>query len=387
MSKTTHRFGWALASVIFITMLLRPPLAGIGPLLTQIQLQYNLNPAELGLLTSAPVFCFGVGAFAGPALVRWLGLTRSFTLILVSLTALIALRGAFGFGFLLVGTILLGLAIAVSNVLFPTLVQVEFPNHVARMTAVYTTALSAFSALASGISFPLSKLIGSWQGSLAVWAIPGVLGLVSWLVTARHITAVPEAAKPSSPVNVWKSPLAWALAGFFGLQSANFYMLLNWLPTILVAKGLNPTDAGSTLGVVSMIGIPVGMLITANLKRFKSLTAVVIGISAVTAVGIAGFAAPLWLMPAAVLLTGIGLASSFPLALALMAMKARHQDTTTSLSAMSQGIGYLVAAAGVFIGGLSFQLFHNWTVSLGIQVVMSLTQAFAGIYAAKHEAI
>ena len=386
--RAKARFFWALASVVFITMLLRPPLAAVGPLLSQIQAAYHLSQAQLGLLTSAPVLCFGVGAFAGPAMVRWLGLNRSFTVILAALTLLIATRVWLGYGFLIGATILLGLAIAVSNVLFPTLIRAEFPNQVARMTAVYTTLLSVFSAVASGVSYPLAQAMGSWQGSLAIWAIPGAFGLVSWLVASRHTH--PEDGAPSTSgerPNMWVHPLTWSIAAFFGLQSANFYVLLNWLPTILVSKGFSPTDAGSTLGILSIIGVPVGMTITANLRRFKSLTLLVLIISAVTAAGVALFLAPNSLTWLAVVLTGFGLASSFPLSLALIAMKARGQSTTTSLSAISQGVGYLIAAASVFLAGLSFDVFHSWTPILVAQAVMSLAQAVAGVYAARHEAV
>lgn len=378
----------ALASVVFISMLLRPPLAAIGPLLLEIKQTYGLTQTQLGLLTSAPVLCFGLGAFAGPAMVRWLGLNRSFTVILTAMTLLIACRVWLGYTFLLIATILLGLAIAVSNVLFPTLIRAEFPKRIAAMTAFYTTLLSVFSALASAVAYPLSVEMHSWQSSLAVWAIPGLLGLATWLVASRHesIEAEPVAVG-FEQAKLWTNPLTWAIAVFFGFQSANFYVLLNWLPTMLVSKGFTPTDAGSLLGILSMIGIPVGMTITANLQRFRSLTAVLIAISSITAAGVAFFLLDSTFVWFGVVLTGVGLASSFPVSLALIAMKAKSQEATTGLSAVSQGVGYLVAAASVYLAGFAFDLTHSWAPVLVGQVVLSLAQAAAGVYAAKHPGI
>lgn len=379
---------WALATVFFLSLLLRPPLAMIGPLLPGITADMNLSAAQVGLLTSVPVLCFGVGAFAGPRIQQHFGLGKAFSGILVLLAVTIATRVWFGYEYLVVATVLMGLGIALSNVLFPALIRAEFPNSIVRMTAVYTTMLSGFSAIASGIAYPLAAAVGGWKWALTILAVPTVLGLISWLITARHVHADPTAAfEPDTANSLWRNPLAWAISGFFGLQSSNFYLLLNWLPSILIHEGMAPEAAGGVLGLVSVIGIPVGMLITANLKRIKNLSLLVIAISAVTAAGLALYLlGPAFVILASVL-TGFGLSSSFPLSLALIGMKGSNQAITTSLSSLSQGMGYLFAAAVVFLAGLSFDLTQSWTPALLGSIFFALVQAGAGIYAVRHPAI
>lgn len=387
MAKLATRSVWAFATVFFLTLLLRPPLAVIGPLLGQIQQTMHLNTTEVGLLTSAPVLCFGVGAFAGPWLQRRFGLAQAFSGVLVLLAVTIATRFWFGFGYLLLATIVMGLGIAVSNVLFPALIRAEFPNSVPRVTAIYTTLLSAFAALSAGFAVPLSTLSGGWRIAVSSIAAAGVLGLVSWLVTVRMTHPHIESVHTSATVNMWRHPLVWAIAGFFGLQSANFYVLLNWLPTILIAEGMKPTEAGATLGFLSIVGIPVGLVMTANLKRIKNVTALVSAISAVTAAGLLMFlAGPALVIPASVLV-GVGTSSSFPLSLALIGMKGSSQANTTGLSSVSQGIGYLVAASAVFLAGISFDLTHTWVVAIVACATAAVAQAAMGIYAAKHPGI
>lgn len=375
--------------MLLISALLRPPLSGVGPLLGDIQQGLHLSATQLGLLTSLPVLCFGVGAFAGPWLVRRLGLVGAFTMLLVALTVLLATRVWFGFGYLLLASVLVGLAIAICNVIFPTLIRVEFPSQVSRMTAVYTTLLSIFASLASAVAVPLANALGGWQGSMAVWAVPGVFALAAWAVTARLDHPVSAAtAQISAPApSIWGTSLTWYLATFFGLQSANFYVLLSWLPTILMAQGMAAAQAGATLGYLSVIGIPVGLLLTANLRRFTSLTWLVVAISGFTSVGVLLVSAGGSLVMPGATLAGFGLASSFPLALALIAEKATSQLITTRLSAVAQGVGYLIAAAAVYLARATFDALGTWNVALYGIAVLACLQAFAGILAAKHDPI
>jgi len=379
---------WAIATVFFLTLLLRPPLAAIGPLLNTIESSQHWSTTQLGLLTSTPVLCFGLGAFLGPRMLTRYGLAKSFTAILAILTVTILLRVWFGFEFLLFGTIAMGLGIAVSNVLFPALIRAEFPNSVAKMTATYTTMLSGFSAVASGIAFPVSEALNSWQLALSLLAIPGLLGLVTWRITVKkdHPVAVVE-SQQATHVNMWKHPLTWAIAAFFGLQSSNFYVLLNWLPSLLVDNGMSEVNAGATLALMSMVGIPVGMLITANLKRIKNLSALVVAISLVTSAGLALYeTGPSLAIPASIL-TGVGLSSSFPLSLALIGMKGSNQSITTSMSAISQGMGYLFAAAAVFVAGLSHDLTGSWLPTIVGAIACAMIQAFAGRFAVNHAVV
>ena len=374
---------WALASVVLITMLLRPPVAAIGPILTNLESSLGINQSQAGLLASLPVLCFGFGAFAGPWLVKRFGLTNSFTLILVVILTTLVLRVWFGFVPLLLLTLVLALAIAVSNVLFPTLIRAEFPTRIAGMTALYTALLALFASVAASASVPLLKATGDWRLALIVWAIPALLALVVWYLNTKtnKLTSEPEVAVTTSDRHVWVHPITWSLVGFFGFQSLNFYAVLNWLPAILQSKGFDQTSAGALLGLTTIVGIPTGLVVTANLKRFKSLSALVFSVSLITALGLGLLAFSGAVAIAGCVLAGIGLASSFPISLALVAMKANTKDQTTLLSAVVQGFGYLVAALGTYCIGITFELTGGWLLGVVTLTVIAVAQAFIGLFA------
>ena len=92
-------------ALFFISLILRPPVASIGPLLHEIVVDLGLTAAETSLLAAAPVFCFGIGAFASPALVRRFGVNRSMFFVLLVLLASVSLRLFFGYSGLLMGPI------------------------------------------------------------------------------------------------------------------------------------------------------------------------------------------------------------------------------------------------------------------------------------------
>jgi len=382
-SHNRARHFWAFLSVIFITVMLRPAVSGVGPILGDISHSLKISATQTSLLASLPVLCFGLGAFASPWLSKRFGLTRSFTLVLVLLTLGIALRPWFGFNFLLLASVLVTLGIAVSNVLFPSMIRAEFPNNIARMTALYTTLLAVFASVAATVAVPLEQALGGWQGSIFFWAIPGVFAIVAWLMTAREVAqaqpAVVEVA--TGDRHVWVHPITWSLVGFFGLQSMNFYCVLNWLPAVLQERGFSQAEAGGLLGLVTVVGVPFGMLITANLKRFKNISVLALVISLVTAFGLALLLGPgPWAVTGGIV-AGLGLACSFPLALALIALKAHNEQQTTLLSTIAQGVGYLIAAVGTFAMGLSFSVTGSWQVGISFLSVSAVVQALIGLYA------
>ncbi|MFN4847428.1 MAG: hypothetical protein ACK5GF_01305 [Rhodoluna sp.] len=83
---------FALLALIFTSLVLRPPVAAIGPLIPEFISVEKLSLLEVGLLSSISVVCFGLGAFTGPWLVKRFGLNRAMLFVLLALTAAMALR-------------------------------------------------------------------------------------------------------------------------------------------------------------------------------------------------------------------------------------------------------------------------------------------------------
>jgi CP family cyanate transporter-like MFS transporter len=376
-------------ALFFISLVLRPPVASMGPLLQEIVESLGLSAAGTSLLASVPVLCFGLGAFTSPALVRRFGVNRSMMIVLLLLLAAVTFRLFFGYPGLLLGTIGAGLSIAVANVLLPTIVRVEFPKRVALVTGAYTTLLAFSASFAAWVAVPSSSQLGGWRFALAVWIIPAALAVGFWISKAAGgPVAVPQEPQAAADERsaVLRSPISWAIVGFFGLQSLGFYALLGWLPTLLIARGESPESAGSYLGLATAIGIPAGLLLSAMISRFKSLAWWAAGASALTLTGFALLLAAFEfheVTPIACVLIGIGQASTFPMSLSIISTRASTRAQTTQLSAMAQGWGYLLAAVGTFLIGYLAEVTGAWMISVSVLIASTLLQVAVGYYSGR----
>jgi MFS transporter, CP family, cyanate transporter len=389
MSKTKS-FGFlGFLALFFISLVLRPPVASIGPLLHEIIGDLGLTGAETSLLASAPVLCFGLGAFASPALVRRFGVNHAMLLVLVILAVAAFGRLFFGYPGLLAGTVAAGLSIAVANVLLPTIVRVEFPNRIPLITGAYTTLLAFSASFAASVAVPSGEYLGGWRLALGVWLIPAVMAAVLWAPKAfgqePHLVQASSAAAEERAA-VLRSPISWAIVGFFGLQSLGFYAILGWLPTLLISIGLSPTQAGGYLGLATAVGIPSGLLLSSVIGKFKSLAWWAAAASAATFIGylllLATFSTPGLIVPACVLIS-LGQASTFPMSLSIIGTRASTKAQTTQLSAMAQGWGYLMAAAGTFLVGLLADFSGSWVPSVVLLAALTAIQIAVGFYSGR----
>lgn len=176
--------------------------------------------------------------------------------------------------------------------------------------------------------------------------------------------------------------------GFFGIQSLGFYALLGWMPSALISIGVSPQAAGNYLGFASAIGIPSGLIISSVLGQFKSLAWWAAGTSAMTLLGSIIFTLVLRstdtsLLLLACILIGLGMSATFPISLSLISTRASTQAQTTQLSAMAQGWGYLLAAAGTFMVGAVANLVANYALSFALITALTLIQAGIGFYAGR----
>ena len=389
---SARKFGvTGFLAVVFIAIVLRPPVASMGPLLQEIQVGLGVSAELVGLLAAAPVLCFGLGAFASPWLVSKVGVNHAMLYVLIVLAASSALRMILGYPGLLLGTIGAGLSIAIANVLLPTVVRIQFPKRVALVTGAYTTLLAVSASLAASIAVPSSSWLGGWNPALAIWILPAVIAILLWLPQIRgqeaHV-AQPAHAAAEEKAAVMRSPISWAIVGFFGIQSLGFYSLLGWMPSALTSIGVTAQDAGNYLGFASAIGIPSGLIISSMLGKFKSLAWWAAGTSAMTLIGNILFTLVLQTRDTSSLILacvfiGLGMSATFPISLSLISSRASTSAQTTQLSSMSQGWGYLLAASGSFMVGFVANLVGGFVLSFTIITALTLVQAGIGFYAGR----
>ncbi|WP_417264663.1 CynX/NimT family MFS transporter [Brumimicrobium sp.] len=371
-----------LIGILFVAINLRPALSSIGPLVDMIRQDIGVSEAMLGLLTTLPLIAFGVISTITPLFTKRFGIGNTLLGALVLLTFGILIRSSGGIFALYFGTILLGIAIAFGNVLIPALIKRNFPHKAGLVTSLYSGIMSLGAAVAAGLSFPLANQLNlGWKGSLAIWSVLAILALMIWIPNVKRINRTPPRRSFADAMKKLSgSLLVWRLALYMGLQSFAFYLILAWLPEILIDRGYDPTYAGWMLSLSQATGIAGAILIPIWAGSRKDQRLVISVLVALEVLSLIGLLIPqmgwieLW-----VGLNGMVLGGTFGLALLLIVLRSGDAETAAELSGIVQSIGYLIAATGPFIAGVIFDLTEVWDYALTLLIGVAIIKLIMGI--------
>ena len=377
-----------ITAIILVAFNLRPAITSVGPLVGIIGEDLGLANWSLGLLTSLPLIAFAAVSPIVPNLANRLTTERTMLLGLVILLTGICIRSISMVFLLFIGTILVGVGIAVCNVLLPVIVKNQFPDKIGLMTSVYSTSMGLVASLASGLSVPLASggNLG-WQKTLIIWGIPAALAIIIWIYVVKQRKGNGQALDKvrSSDHRIWRSSLAWQIALYFGLQSFLFYVTIAWLPAILNGKGMSMESSGWLLSLTQFIGLPLSFIIPVLATRFRSqrLIAFLLGVCSVVGFGGLLLDSSYPIMIISIVLMGIGLGGTFPLGLTFIAIRARNGSQAAELSGMVQSIGYILAAIGPMLFGSLYDFTQMWTAPIISLVIVSALLIIFGIYSGR----
>lgn len=379
-----------IIGIIFIGANLRAPLTSVGPLVPSIRESLGISSTLAGALTTVPLLAFALVSPFAPKLARRFGMESVLFLSLILLTIGIILRPLSGVGTLFTGTIFLGLAIAIGNVLVPSIIKQNFPQSVGTMTGIYSVSMNLCGAIASGLSIPISSNSGfGWQGSLGYWGIISIVAILFWIpqIRAKRKQDVRVSEKPQS-VNIWKSGLAWQVTVFMGLQSLIFYTIVAWLPEILQQQGLSSSTAGWMLSLMQFAVLPFTFIVPIIAGHMKNQYLLVTITALLFIIGMIGILyGNLSLIPLSVIFLGIGGGCAFSLAMMFFSLRTKNSYQAAELSGMAQSIGYLLAAVGPTLFGVLHDITHNWTIPLWMLVITSVLIFISGIGAGRNKYI
>ncbi|CQR48345.1 putative transporter YycB [Paraliobacillus sp. PM-2] len=373
--------------IILVAFNLRPAITSVGPLVGPIRDQMGLDNWNVGLITSLPLLSFAIMSPLAPKLRNRVGNELSILIGLILLFIGIITRIIPHSFPLYVGTTLVGLGIAICNVLLPGIIKEKFPNHIGTMTGIYTTCMSIFAAIASGVSVPLAKTAGlGWEYALAIWSIPTFFGLIIWFVLYRTQPKLTERDFfATTGSNLFRSFLAWQVTLYMGLQSFLFYVTISWLPEIIQAQGVSISTSGWLLSYMQFVGLPATFLAPIIAGRVKKQQSIIITLSSMAIIGYCGILLAdtfIWLV-LCITLIGIALGGSISLALALLGLRARHAKQSAELSGMAQSFGYLLAATGPILIGSIYDVNQSWTMPIIVILFISILMMGFGIGAAR----
>ena len=387
----TLPLGLLLIAVALLAANLRAPLAALGPLVGMIQADLRTSGTFMGIAAALPMLTFALFSPFAPKAARRFGMERVLAASLaLMIVGLVCRSSGPSENLLAEGTLLLAAAIAMGNVLLPALAKRNLPGRVGLAVGTLSVVMALSSALAASASFPLAEYAG-WQWSLAVWLLPATVALCVWLTIARRAGA----ERPSENMlsdgltgNIWRLRPAWCLSAFMGLQSLLFYSLVNFLPSVLMEKGIGTAAAGNYVALFQ-IGSLAGSLSASFLfARINHRQWFNLSLSLIMLASILG----LWLMPAGtaplwILLAGAGTSGCFASALMLFAFRSSDSRTAAALSGMAQTVGYSIAAVGPLGMGLLYDVSGSWSASLSVLSVLMLAECVLAWFAARPDII
>ncbi|QQE73145.1 MFS transporter [Brevibacillus composti] len=376
---------WLLVLGIYLMAAnLRAPLTAVGPIVGQIRDDTGITNTVAGMLTTLPLLAFALLSPIAPKISRRFGIEQTLFFSALLLFTGILLRAFHPVWMLFLGTAMLGFAIALGNVLIPSLIKRDFPLKVGLMTGVYSMSMNMWAAIASGVSIPIAESFSlGWRGSLTFWAGLSLIALLVWI--PQLAGGKKDAGAPAnSPAvrrggSLWRSPLAWKVTLFMGLQSLVFYVGITWIPQILQYIGVSPSASGWLLFLMQIFSVPGSFLAPVLAGRSSDQRMLVAVTTGLMFTGYAGLLMgntvllPLWMI-----CIGISLGSAFSLAVMFFALRTRTTHEAAELSGMAQSIGYLLAAFGPTFFGFIRDVTQGWTTPILIVLLVSVTLMIVG---------
>ncbi len=371
-----------LIALLAIAGCIRSPITSIGPQINAIRGSQDLGIIQFGFLTAIPVICFALAAPL-PSL-RVFRKIKTEQLIVFALLALAAatIFRTLGSNSLLFGsTVILGISIAILNIVTPALVRRDYPKKITTVMPIYSAVLALMASLGAGLSIPIATYFGdNWKFGISVWAIPAILVAIIWLPLLRKAQPMPDSHENHFK-ELLRSKKAWLVSLYMGVQSAIFYTQVAWMPKILIDKNYSAAEAGALFGLSTLCGFALTLILPLVFSRGEDLKRAIL---ATSIPGIAGFLAlnylsNSWTIPALILISTTH--AALPLALGLIAMKSPSVGATSHLSSMAQGIGYCIAAVFPILIGYTYSATSDWLIATYLISALISIQAILGLKA------
>jgi CP family cyanate transporter-like MFS transporter len=160
------------------------------------------------------------------------------------------------------------------------------------------------------------------------------------------------------------------------------------VPVILQDRGLSAVQSGMVVAVSIMVQLitALGGPFVARLGRDQR-PAVLLMMLMCWAGLLGCLYAPLSTLWWWAVLLGLGQGGNFSVALSLIVLRSADARVAGSLSAMTQGIGYTVAAAGPYLMGVLHDLTGSWAVMGWLFSAIALASITAGMLAGRNRTL
>ncbi|MFD1505719.1 MFS transporter [Georgenia yuyongxinii] len=386
LSAARTTLPWAVvAGIVIVALSMRGPIVAPAPVLGEIQADLGLSATAAGLLTSLPILCF---ALATPLATRVIGRFGPEIAVITCLLGVLlgtVVRSAGTAPVVFAGTVVIGVAIAIGNIVVPVIIRRDVPwQRAAAVTGAYTAALNVGSMITSLGTAPLAAAVG-WRWALATWGVLALGGALYWVWLAQRLrggaVAAPSAGDPTAG-GAHIGRIGWLLLIAFCGQSTAYYAVTTWLPTILAdTRGLGAAASGATASLFQIAAIVGAFGVPALAARTPAwVPAGVIGLlwmSLPVGLLVAPEAYILWSI-----VGGVAQGGGFTAILSIIARVTRSDREAASMSARVQTGGYIAATFGPPLAGALNSVTGGWAAPLALVLVATIAYTFGAVGAA-----
>ncbi|TYC48727.1 MFS transporter [Weissella muntiaci] len=364
--------------ILLVAANLRLSLTAITPLFGQIQRTLGIGETYLSLTIMVPLILFAIT----PIFVKYLLQKYNFNNVMTGALVLLILATIIrpsGKASLLFGSALIGLAIAILNVVLPLMVRAKFKDDIQRITGYYSLTTSVVTAVGLLVAPMLANWLG-WQITLQTFVIPAMLALWLWLIikpnnaNEHYIEITPTRTMTNPKIRVDRK-LGFLIV-FTALQSFIFYGLNTWLPTIFESTGVSEAISGLLMSILQLSGIlaTIIFLIIRKAKHNLYLAGILFAFGSY-----ALFQHGLVLNMIAAVTLGISTSIVFTLSLLFIANSSADLAEVAANSSITMTFGYLFASLAPLSLNYVHQLFGQWNVTLLMIVVMEIGVIYFGM--------
>lgn len=352
-----------LLPIVLIALNLRAPITSVAPVVDSVREYYALNAALVGLLTSLPLLAFGLVSFA----VSYFQPVRAMFVGLLCILLGEIVRCAGGSVELFIGTAIMGSGIAVANVLLPSLVKAKFPRQIPKIMGIYSLVLNFSAMLGVLLILPLMGILPV-PLALSSWAILAVAAIASYLPQMSNRRISRPKLKSTAKGTLLANSNAWKITLFMGITSAIAYSFFAWYPSVLISFGFSAHFASQMMILAHCILVPVAFfapLMLGVLPNARRIYLIIFICGAyIVCFALLLLSQQAWVVLIVSVFIGIPVGGVFGIALLFISIKSSNVQTATKLSAMAQGVGYLIAALSPVVIGKIYDYFHSFTYAL-----------------------
>ena len=286
-SSTQPSFRWimlALMSLLYGCFGLA--VTSIAPLVDTISKELSINSSQMGTILGAWQLVYIVLAYQSGSLLDRFGVKRSVAAGAIAIALSLFVRAmAVDFITLLLAVIIFGLGGSMISVGSPKVASMWFHG---RQRGIATSISFAGSILGSVIGMALTSavvvpLLGNWRLAFVFYGVITVIATFVWLLLAKN--QVPSSDETGDPDQVRAGNLKQIIA----IDNVKLIVVLgfsvfllnhglrNWLPVLLIEKGVSEANAGFLAAIPMVVGMITMLVIPSVVKSgYRRSTVIVL---------------------------------------------------------------------------------------------------------------